>query len=147
MNKTLSKFGYPGNLLFESRHWVVLLRPEQVTLGALVIGSKSDETAFGALEPGAFEDLAHVIKRIETTLKDRFNYQKINYLMLMMVDPHVHFHALPRYAVAPEFDAVRFIDAGWPGPPDLGSPTLLEAGEFENLRNTLRAALAADAEH
>ncbi|MDT8448942.1 MAG: HIT family protein [Wenzhouxiangellaceae bacterium] len=141
MNKTLEKFGYPDNVLFETRHWVVLLRPEQVTLGALVVGSKTDATAFGQLDAAAFEDLAHVVQRIEPALLEQFNYQKMNYLMLMMVDPHVHFHALPRYAVPPEFDGVRFIDAGWPGPPDLGAPTALESEVFAHLRATLRAEL------
>ena len=43
--------------------------------------------------------------------------------MLMMVDPHVHFHVLPRYAQTRVFDGVQFPDTGWPGPPDLKSAT------------------------
>jgi diadenosine tetraphosphate (Ap4A) HIT family hydrolase len=39
--------------------------------------------------------------------------------MLMMVDPHVHFHVLPRYATAQAFDDLNFADPGWPGAPDL----------------------------
>ena len=44
-----------------------------------------------------------------------------NYLMLMMVDPYVHFHVLPRYREPQEFRAVTFADKGWPGTPDLAS--------------------------
>ena len=41
--------------------------------------------------------------------------------MLMMVDPHVHFHVFPRYAGSRDLDGLTFADAGWPGPPDLKS--------------------------
>ncbi len=41
--------------------------------------------------------------------------------MLMMVDPHVHFHVIPRYDGDRAWDGVEFADAGWPGPPDLKS--------------------------
>ena len=33
-----------------------------------------------------------------------------NYLMLMMVDPHVHFHVIPRYAAPQRFEDVDFPD-------------------------------------
>ena len=48
-----------------------------------------------------------------------FGFERINYLMLMMVDPDVHFHVLPRYGSARTFAGVTFEDAGWPGPPRL----------------------------
>ena len=51
MNATIRKFGYPASLIGETAHWVVLLRPAQVTLGSLIIAAKSDATGFGAL-PG-----------------------------------------------------------------------------------------------
>ena len=43
MNPTIEKFGYPTTLIREYEHWLVLLRPEQVTLGSLVLAAKSDE--------------------------------------------------------------------------------------------------------
>src|SRR5918998_2367615 len=58
LNPTIRKFGYPGTLVRELEHWVVLLRPAQVTLGSLVLAAKSDATAFGALPAGAFAELA-----------------------------------------------------------------------------------------
>ena len=41
-NETMRKFGYPDTLIREYEHWVVLLRPAQVTLGSLVLAAKSD---------------------------------------------------------------------------------------------------------
>jgi len=32
LNDTIRKFGYPDTLIHEYDHWVVLLRPQQVTL-------------------------------------------------------------------------------------------------------------------
>ncbi len=120
MNETMSKFGYPGTLIAEYRHWCVLLRPKQVSLGSLVLVSHSTETAFSNLEKGAFSELHRVVGDIETTLQALFRYEKINYLMLMMVDPHVHFHVIPRYPERKSWGDTVFFDHGWPGPPDLG---------------------------
>src|SRR3954451_17615170 len=98
MNPTIEKFGYPASLIHELEHWLVLLRPAQVTLGALVLAAKSDATAYADLPREAFAELADVIPAIERALKSFTAYERINYLMLMMVDPNVHFHVLPRYS-------------------------------------------------
>ncbi|HUR42548.1 MAG TPA: HIT family protein [Aestuariivirga sp.] len=123
MHATLAKFGYPGTLVCDYRHWCVLLRPAQVTLGALVLAAKSEERAFSALADDAFAEFPLVIREIERGLGEFRAYDRLNYLMLMMVDPHVHFHVLPRYAVPGEFEGVSFQDSGWPGAPDLKSST------------------------
>ena len=39
--------------------------------------------------------------------------------MLMMVDPDVHFHVIPRYAKPKKFGGMEFTDPGWPSAPDL----------------------------
>src|SRR3546814_9645906 len=52
MNETITKFGHPATLIAEYEHWVVLLRPAQPTLGALILAAKSDATAFGDLQIG-----------------------------------------------------------------------------------------------
>lgn len=100
-------------------HWVVLLRPDQPTLGSLVLAAKSDATAFGALPSAAHAELARATADIEAVLAETVAYQKLNYLMLMMVDPHVHFHVIPRYEGARDWQGTTFSDAGWPGVPAL----------------------------
>jgi diadenosine tetraphosphate (Ap4A) HIT family hydrolase len=138
-NSTLVKFGLPATLIADYKHWVVLLRPAQVTLGSLILGAKGDWQAFSQIPPQAFAELAHVTHCIETTLGDFSAYDKINYLMLMMVDPHVHFHVFPRYAEAPRFEGIAFPDAGWPGQPDLAAVTTLPAEAQTRLREAIRA--------
>lgn len=119
-NATMRKFGAPQTIIRSYRYWSVLLRPAQATLGALVLVAHEPVTAFSELSLPSFAELQQVTQHIETTLTKAFQYDKINYLMLMMVDPDVHFHVLPRYAQPQAFAGMEFADAGWPGVPNLG---------------------------
>jgi len=141
VNATMTTFGYPNTLIKEYEHWVVLMRPKQVTLGSLVLVCKDDVEALSAVNPAAFTELAAVTAAIETGLGAATRYAKINYLMLMMVDPHVHFHVLPRYEEARTFDGVAFPDAGWPGPPDLSATTALTDDQSAALLRHLADAI------
>ena len=136
-NETMLKFGYPDSLIREYRHWVVLLRPAQVTLGSLVLAAKSDATAFGQLPSGAHSELATITKEIETTLLAEVGYDKINYLMLMMVDPHVHFHVFPRYGGTKSLEGLEVTDIGWPGAPDLKSAITPNEDLLKRLRRRI----------
>ena len=136
-NETMRKFGYPGGLVREYEHWVVLLRPGQVTLGSLVLAAKSDALAFGALPAAAHAELAQITAEIEATLTAEIAYERINYLMLMMVDPNVHFHVFPRYRGSRAFEDLEFEDRAWPGPPDLKSAIELPQPVFDRLLNRL----------
>ena len=79
MNATMQKFGYPESLVKDHHHWCVLLRPQQVTLGSLVLAAKSDVTAFSELPPTAFAELSIVITEIERSLR-RFKPLRKNQL-------------------------------------------------------------------
>ena len=137
MHATLLKFGYPGTVLHESAFWCVLRRPQQVTLGALVLCAKSDAPTFSQLPAAAFAELADLTHRLERGLTHVRDYDKINYLALMMVDPHVHFHVLPRYAVPQDFEGAAFPDPGWPGVPDLKSAPVLTESQQSSLHGAL----------
>ena len=134
-NETMLKFGYPDSLIRDYEHWVVLLRSAQVTLGSLVLAAKGNATAFGQLPPGAYAELATVTREIEATLHNEVAYEKINYLMLMMVDPNVHFHVFPRYSGTRTIEDVTVGDSGWPGPPDLKSAHDLPSETLSRLRS------------
>jgi diadenosine tetraphosphate (Ap4A) HIT family hydrolase len=125
VNPTIEKFGYPATLVKEFDHWVVLLRPAQATLGAVVLAAKSDATALSELPAQAFAELQTVAGAIERGLTAFRPYERINYLMLMMVDRQVHFHVLPRYSEMQRWDGMDFPDGGWPGPPQLGEAPAL----------------------
>jgi diadenosine tetraphosphate (Ap4A) HIT family hydrolase len=80
-NATIAAFGYPHTLIAEFRHWVVLLRPQQVTLGSLILACKEPATAFSQIGPAAFAELGPAVRDIESCLGDAFAYDKINYLV------------------------------------------------------------------
>ena len=128
MNATILKFGYPATLIRDYRHWVLLLRPAQVTAGSLILAAKSEATAYGDLPSEAFAEQATIIPDIEEMLFASIKTDKINYLMLMMVDRHVHFHVFPRYQGDRSFAGLVLTDHGWPGPPDLKSAVELDSG-------------------
>lgn len=138
-NPTMLKFGYPGSLIREYAHWAVLLRPAQVTLGSLVLAARSEAQAFADLEPAAFAELAVVIPEIEKALSSFTNYERINYLMLMMVDREVHFHVIPRYSQPQHWNGIELIDHGWPGPPQLKVAFEFDPDRSTALRDALRA--------
>ena len=118
-------FGHPDSLVREYDHWVVLVRPKQVTLGALVMACKERAQSFGAVSREAFREHERVVRDIEQGLKAFSAFEKINYLMLMMVDKEVHYHVLPRYSETRNFEGVDYPDSGWPAVPDLTSGLVL----------------------
>src|SRR5687768_17534540 len=138
MNETILRFGYPATLIAEYRHWLVLLRPDQPTLGSLVLAARGEFRALSELPPEAFAELREVVGAIETTLRKAVGYAKINYLMLMMVDPHVHWHVIPRYEGEREAAGVTVGDAGWPKAPQLAEAVSLDAAQIEALGGWLR---------
>lgn len=142
MHPTLEKFGHPATLLKEFDHWCVLLRPSQVTLGAMVLVAKSSATSMAALPPEAFVELHACCISIDHALRKFRKHDKLNYLALMMVDPQVHFHVLPRYAQEQIFEGIVFKDLAWPGPPDLKSTTEMSDLVRSKLQEALSAAFA-----
>jgi len=142
-NDTMVKFAYPQSLVRDYRRWAVLARPKQATLGALVMVCKEDAQAFSAISAEAFAEMPQVVRDIEAALKAFRPYQKINYLMLMMVDREVHYHVLPRYDAAQDFAGTAYADPGWPALPDLTAGPLLEGADLDALVAALKAAWPA----
>lgn len=120
LNATMRKFGAPDTVIHQFQTWSILLRPAQATLGALVLAAHEPARAFSELSQASFTELHQITKQMESALTKAFAYDKLNYLMLMMVDPDVHFHVIPRYAQTIQFNNSEFHDYGWPGPPNLG---------------------------
>lgn len=138
MNETITRFGYPETLVADYDHWLVLLRPAQPTLGSLILAAKGEATAFAELEPSAFAELSKAVADIETALKAAVRYAKINYMMLMMVDPHVHFHVIPRYEGERQAAGLSIADTGWPKLPVLGDAVELTGEQIEALVTWLK---------
>lgn len=135
---TLVKFDYPNSLVKSYQYWHVLLRPAQPTLGALILICKENVEQYSAISAGAAAEQMQVVADIERVLKERFNYSKINYLMLMMVDPAVHFHVIPRYESGVNFNGCEYLDNKWPTPPSLQDELQLSESVRVQLLQLLR---------
>src|SRR3546814_10538128 len=88
---------------------------------ALVTGV---QTCALPISPAAFTELKRATAHINTALSKAVSHAKLNYLMLMMLDPHVHFHVFPRYEGERSARAMTFADASWPG--QIGSASCRE---------------------
>jgi diadenosine tetraphosphate (Ap4A) HIT family hydrolase len=138
-NATMVKFGYPDTLIKEFGHWAVLLRQAQVTLGSLILAAKGEATAYSDLPDEAFGEQAVAVRAIEKALQSFCQFERINYLMLMMVDPNVHFHVIPRYSRPRRWGGIDFPDVGWPGPPQLAGAVSLDAAAIARMATELKA--------
>ncbi|MFN2427518.1 MAG: HIT family protein [Candidatus Binatia bacterium] len=135
----VTKFKLAELAVVRHAHWTLSIRPSQPTLGACVLSLNRPCEAWGDTTPEENAELAVVISDLECRLNACFGYDKINYLMLMMVDPHVHFHVIPRYAQRKERYGLEWIDAAWPKPPDL-SAGAVDAAVLDQIRHDVSSA-------
>lgn len=114
------KFHTRELVILDTKHWTWSLRPSQVTIGSGILSLKRECFALSNVSIEEFCDLKAMIKVIEQTLFNAFEYQKINYMMLMMLDKQLHYHVIPRYENMISFNSSKWIDTSWPSVPDLG---------------------------
>ncbi|MGH1331516.1 MAG: HIT family protein [Paracoccaceae bacterium] len=144
MHQTLRAFDYPNSQLIATNHWSVLLRPRQVTLGSLVLVVQDDLRSLGALPKAVAQELPTVVASVEAALRSTFGAEKFNYLCLMMVDPQVHFHIIPRYSRSVRFYDNDYHDNFWPGPPDVTTAMDNGSTPIAQLKETLGSAIARE---
>jgi diadenosine tetraphosphate (Ap4A) HIT family hydrolase len=134
------KFRVPELEVVSSAHWTWSVRPVQTTLGAGILSLKRFATSFGDLSVQEAGDLAGIVSAIEGTLGSFSAPGRMNYLMLMMVDAHVHFHVLPRYGEVRVKAGQEWTDRAWPGPPGMGDDANVGgSGTLLAIRDSLRA--------
>lgn len=110
------KFKTEALTIYETKYWKWSLRPVQVTVGAGILSLKRPAERFSDITEKESKDLVEIVKVIEKTLDGLFHYKRMNYLMLMMVDYHVHFHAIPRYDGPIECIGKSWGDEAYPKP-------------------------------
>jgi diadenosine tetraphosphate (Ap4A) HIT family hydrolase len=123
--------------LFKTDLWSVLVRKGQTTLGSLVLAANRNFISASELTPEEAAEFPAVVGRLEAALRGAFSFDKINYLCLMMVDRHYHFHVIPRYETPRTYDGAEYTDEAWPRFPTIGVPPSDEAFLLK-LRDHLR---------
>lgn len=109
-----NKFRVEEFLIFSNEHWSWSVRPSQPTLGSGVISLNRYALTLGDVTADEMRSLADVIARVEKRGTRHFDHNIMNYLALMMVDHHVHYHVIPRYEGKRIFSDLEWVDNGWP---------------------------------
>lgn len=103
------------DVIKEFDNWVVLFRGRQVTIGSMIIMAKDvSKQSLGDISPEAWGEFGQVSSEVEGWIKTTFGAERFNYLALMMKDPEVHFHVIPRYSKPVDFNGKRYEDTDWP---------------------------------
>lgn len=111
------KFQLDALTITENTQWILSVRPGQLTLGSMVASSKQGALSFAELDPDSGNSLISMLANAENAAKDLYGAVRVNVICLMMQDPVVHFHILPRYELKIVRYATEWIDEDWPGPP------------------------------
>ncbi len=142
VNETILRFGYPGSLIAETEFWAILLRPKQITAACTVLACKESATSIGQISELAIRELPLMCKQLEAAIVRAYSAEKFNYLALMMIDPHVHFHVIPRYSKPVKIDnEVEILDPGWPKLPDMAAVNELSKKQALLIKNAIKQAM------
>lgn len=133
-----SKFGLVDNQLVTNNDWTVLLRPKQVTIGSCVLIANRHVESVAELKDTEATSFVEIVAQLEILLKRKLEYDRINYLALMMKDPHLHFHVIPRYESDRIIAGHSYKDETWPKPPNM-SVSIGDASLLDELRKLLRS--------
>lgn len=113
------KFRVAELLVLKSDYWSWSVRPNQPTLGAGILSLNRPALTFSEVTRLEMADLSDMVSAIESKIGAVFKHNIMNYLMLMMVDHHVHYHVIPRYDGSRKFFGLEWLDNGWAGLPVL----------------------------
>lgn len=112
-----SKFKVEALKIFNTKSWTWSVRPTQPTLGSGILSLNRYALHLSDVTTEEMKALGEIIPKLEKAIKSAFNHNIMNYLMLMMVDHHVHYHVIPRYDGIRQFSGFDWVDNGWPALP------------------------------
>ncbi len=109
-----SKFEPESRAVFDTTHWLVVVRGKQITLGACVFLLRRPVESLSEVTPDELSELPSLAAWFESQTKNLWNAERFNYISAMMKDPYVHFHAIPRYSGERSFNGRTWTDEDWP---------------------------------
>ncbi len=134
------KFRADDLLIKEYQHWLLLARMRQRTLGSCVVVTKEHHPRFSDLSQEEMGELEQVAKDVEGALKKLWQFDNMNWMMLMMKDKHVHFHVYPRYDTDREFAGMNWKDGVKSHAHVLDAVDITEA-QLQQIRNAIAEML------
>ena len=125
----------------ENLYWTMAVNENQATLGRVFFALKRHETDVTALTPDEVVSLWQFLAAGKAALGTLFAPDHFNYMALMNIDPHVHFHLFPRYQTPREFMGETWTDDQYGGHYDPAQTRPLDDATREALILSLRSAL------
>lgn len=110
----MSKFKPDVNNIKEFENWIIVIREKQVTLGACVIILKRQINSLSEMTAEEASEFPMVVQWFEKKCRKCFGSEKYNYVVAMMKDNFVHYHAFPRYSSIVEKYGLKWEDVDWP---------------------------------
>jgi diadenosine tetraphosphate (Ap4A) HIT family hydrolase len=133
----IDKFRLNDYLLKAIGSWLISVRPQQPTIGCLVLSLNRSCDKLGNIDEQEGIDLVHAFTEVERILYASFMPNKINYLSLMMIDEQVHFHVIPRYKESVYVLGTEYQDRSWPLYPSL-EPLKMNESTMEEIIKILK---------
>ena len=130
--------------LAEDDHWIIALNENQATLGRVYFVLKRHETDVAALTAAEQASLWGWVSKTRRALGVLFEPDHFNYMFLMNVVAHAHFHIYPRYREPRTFGGVEFTDARYGGHYDPSEERRIDDGTQSILAQALTLELGAD---
>ena len=131
------------DVLTEDDHWITSLNENQATLGRIYFVLQRHETDVAALTEAEQSSLWQWVSKVKSALDVVFAPDHYNYMFLMNVVGHAHFHIYPRYRTSRTFADVQFDDPQWGGHYDPAASRRLDGATqgaiVEAVKRELRA--------
>ena len=125
--------------------WTLVLNENQATLGRVFFALNRHETDIARLTDAEVLSLWVFVRETKAVLAILFSPDHFNYMFLMNLTPHVHFHIFPRYAQPAVFNGQSFADSRYGDHYDPTESRALDAETEEALIAALRHALTQPA--
>lgn len=134
----MSKFKPDTRCIKEFKYWIICVRGKARTLGDAVILLKRETPSVAGMLPEEAAEFPEVIKWYEETCSRKFGALKFNYIIMMMKDNFVHYHAFPRYDKEISMFGLEWKDEDWPGALNFKEGTILEDDKIEEIKNYMK---------
>ncbi len=121
--------------------WTLVLNENQATLGRVFFALNRHETDIAALSGAEVLSLWTFVRETKAALTALLAPDHFNFMFLMNLTPHVHFHIFPRYARSIEFAGQTIADSRYGDHYDPAESRTLDAAAEEQLIVALRQAL------
>ena len=97
-------------VVLKNDFWTLVLNENQATLGRVFFALNHHETDIARLTDAEVVSLWAFVRETKAALTALFAPDHFNYMFLMNLTPHVHFHLFPRYAQPREFGGQSYTD-------------------------------------